>query len=234
MKIIRHTVENPFISATGAAALVHSTWSLGTLMSGKQPTAEMSVAFIGWLVPALLIAFALDIGQIVTSSKIRHDGLTMSRGITFGVFAFATYYLQLLYCIHHVPDMQLATGVRGEWHGLVTLIRDASIWIIPMLLPLSTLLYTLSGKDTPAPAQESHSEILVMPVSDDYLLLQSTPQHDVQGALPQPIEQPIEVQLPRPTKRRSGNTVVIPDGASNTTVMPSGNGLTGKDENTIS
>ena len=143
----KHLVENPFITATGAAALVHSTWSLGTLMSGTQPAAGMSIQFMGWLIPALLIAFALDVGQIVTSARIRNGGMTMQMAVTFGVFSFATYYLQLLYMIHHVPELELANGVRAEWSGMVTLIRDASIWLIPALLPLSTLLYTLSAEN---------------------------------------------------------------------------------------
>jgi hypothetical protein len=172
MNILKHIYEQPFISATGAAALVHSTWSLGTLMSGNQPIADFSISFVGWLVPALLIAFALDIGQIVTSAKIRHDGLTASRAVTFGIFAFATYYLQLLYCIHHVPSLVLADGVRGEWQGAVTLIRDASIWIIPMLLPLSTLLYTLSGKQNVTQVEHKQDDYqIIVPVIDEQLYL---------------------------------------------------------------
>lgn len=161
----RHLIENPFITATGAAALVHSTWSLGTLMSGTQPDAGLTVGFLGWLIPALLIAFALDVGQIVTSARIRHSGMTIQMAVTFGVFSFATYYLQLLYMIHHVPELALASGVRGEWSGMVTLIRDASIWLIPALLPLSTLLYTLSAdnRHQDAPGAPSVHVESVMP-----------------------------------------------------------------------
>ncbi len=61
-KFLRHLSAQPFIVATGFAALIHSTWSLGTFFSGEQP--HDPVQFIFWLIPALLIAFSLDIGQI--------------------------------------------------------------------------------------------------------------------------------------------------------------------------
>lgn len=142
MKTLKHMIGQPFVFATGLAALVHSTWALGTLFAGSQP---VGWALLGWLVPALLIAFALDVGQIVTSNEIRAHGLTAARGVTFVVFAGATYYLQWLYIAHHMPALELAAGVRESWAGAATLLRDAAVWIIPALLPLSTLLYTFSG-----------------------------------------------------------------------------------------
>lgn len=153
MNVLKHFVGQPFVFATGLAALVHSTWSLGTLFAGNQP--QDALALVGWLVPALLIAFALDIGQIATSSEIRAYGLTWRRGVTFVVFAAATYYLQWLYAAHHMPALELAAGVRASWEDTATVLRDAAVWIIPALLPLSTLLYTFSGEGqhrTTAPA----------------------------------------------------------------------------------
>lgn len=145
MKILKHMVEMPFVAATGAAALVHSTWALGTLFAGEQP--ESVLHLIGWLIPALLIAFALDVGQIATAAEIRSHGLTATRGITFVVFALATYYLQWLYIVHHMPSLALSEGVRASWGATATWLRDAAVWFIPALLPLSTLLYTFSGTD---------------------------------------------------------------------------------------
>lgn len=160
---LQHLRENLFITATGAAAFVHSTWAIGTLFSGLQPTvtadfelqrglwvAQTWVAVSWHIVPAL-IAFALDVGQIATSYHIRqaHEvGRKPTRRYwTFAVFALATYYMQWAYMAHHLPNLTLAAGVRTEWVGLVTLIRDASLWIIPLLLPLSTMLYTISDMD---------------------------------------------------------------------------------------
>lgn len=144
MNIFRHILRQPFVAATGLAALIHSTWSLGTLFAGTQPGSD-PIHLAGWLVPAFLIAFALDIGQIVTSAEIRSQGLTRNRGITFAIFAIATYYLQFLYIVHHMPALQPAPGLRPEWTPALTLMRDAAVYVLPGLLPASTLLYTLSS-----------------------------------------------------------------------------------------
>src|SRR5690606_3217769 len=43
-------------------------------------------------------------------------------------------------------------GIRESWQGGVQLIRDAALWGLPVLLPLSTFLYTFAsneeGRDT--------------------------------------------------------------------------------------
>lgn len=155
----REMWEHKFVGATGVAALVHSTWSLGTLFGGEQP--DGGWALVGWLVTAFLIAFSLDVGQISTSMEIKKHGFTRARGLTFFVFAAATYYLQWLYMAHHMPLLDSALGIRPEWLPLVMLLRDAAIWIIPTFLPMSTVLYTFSSTvekepeiqpaETPAP-----------------------------------------------------------------------------------
>lgn len=188
---LKHVVEQPFVFATGLAALVHSTWSLGTLFSGQQPDAALNVHFAGWIIPALLIAFALDIGQISTSMEIREDGLTASRGVTFVVFAVATYYLQWLYMAHHMPDLPLAAGVTGKvWTEFAINLRDAGIWLVPSLLPLSTILYTFSSKRKQAeviPTVEQKT-IITFPV------IQHTPKEGVKELPIAPLsELPISV-----------------------------------------
>lgn len=162
MKLYTHIVEQPFVFATGLAALVHSTWSLGTLFAGRQPEAAFTIEFAGWLLPAFLIAFALDVGQIATSAEIRAGNRTRAKYATFAIFALATYYLQWLYAAHHMPALELAGGVRGEWSGLATLFRDAAVWIIPAFLPLSTLMYTFSSDHAHV---EKPSQSIVIPES---------------------------------------------------------------------
>lgn len=157
MKFLRHLLENPFITFTGIAALVHSTWSLGTMFSGEVPEGDW-LAFAAWVLPAFFVAFAMDIGQISTSAAIRHNGLTWQRGITFFVFALATYYLQFLYIAHHMPALEIAAGV-SPWHQwAVRTARDAAIWILPLLLPLSTMLYTISDGDAKVQAKAPETD----------------------------------------------------------------------------
>lgn len=167
--MIKHLIHQPFVFATGLAALVHSTWSLGTLFAGSEPP-QFTFAWFSWVIPAFLIAFALDVGQIVTSSEIRAGNHSRRKYATFIIFAAATYYLQWVYMVHHMPELALSAGIRETWGDVVTLIRDCAIWIIPALLPLSTLLYTLSSDDmhkiTPAQVEieqemhEEHAEIV--------------------------------------------------------------------------
>lgn len=173
--MIRHIFEQPFISATGAAALVHSTWSLGTFFSGEQPTEVWHL--LGWLIPALLIAFSLDVGQIVTSHEIRTSGLTVARGVTFATFALATYYLQWLYMAHHMPELPLSSGISQHMQSAALALRDLALWIIPALMPLSTLLYTFSS-DRPHPAKitEQHAIIAEAVTLDDLIERDGNPQ----------------------------------------------------------
>jgi hypothetical protein len=154
---INHLVSQPFIAATSVAALVHSTWSLGTLFSGKQPDG-LSFEVVGWLLPAFLIALSFDIGQVVTSHEIRQGNKSLAKRLTFVVFSLATYYLQWLYIAHHMPLLTLSAGVRAEWAGAAQLMRDAAIWVIPALLPLSTLLYTFSHGDSPIASPDAHAD----------------------------------------------------------------------------
>lgn len=164
MKFLSHATKQPFVFATGLAALVHSTWALGTLFAGQQPEGWH---LLGWLLPALLIAFALDVGQIATSAEIREQGLTVGRGLTFFVFAVATYYLQWLYIAHHMPALEIAAGVSATAKATAVSMRDAALWVIPALLPLSTLLYTFSGKKTAGATAQNTPQISVSRLSED-------------------------------------------------------------------
>jgi hypothetical protein len=152
MKLLKHITGQPFVFTTGLAALIHSTWSLGTLFAGSEPSPQFSPAWFAWVIPALLIAFSLDVGQIVTSAEIRAGQRQRTKYLTFLVFAAATYYLQWLYISHHMPVVELAPGVRASWAEAASWLRDSAIWFIPALLPMSTTLYTFS-----------HSEIISEP-----------------------------------------------------------------------
>jgi len=169
--IRQHLIAEIFVIATGFAALVHSTWSVGTLFSGMQPLPDLSedglryaLRYVAWVLPALLIAFALDIGQIATSHEIRQ---CIQRGeqpfrkyVVFVVFALATYYLQWLYMAYHMPLLTLGTGVSAFWTSDAITLRDIALWVVPAFLPLSTLLYTFSHVQS-----ESSSEAHSAPVS---------------------------------------------------------------------
>jgi len=117
------------------------------MFSGAPPRVTDWLSLVNALlivIPAMLIAFAIDVGQISTSSEIRNGNRTLAKKITFAVLAVTTYYLQWLYLAHHLPSLSLGNGIRTEWIFLVTIVRDASIWVLPALLPMATILYTSS------------------------------------------------------------------------------------------
>lgn len=181
MKIFKHLAEQPFIAATGVAALVHSTWALGTLFSGESPTITQPtdvLSYLAWAIPAFLIAFSLDVGQIVTSSEIRDGQRTTAKFATFAVFAIATYYLQWLYIAHHMPVLQMSQAIPQYMQWLAGGLRDLALYIIPALLPLSTLLYTFSHAHSDAPQHAAAT----LAVPDQ-----------------QPIQQPDPIRVERPT-----------------------------------
>lgn len=155
--LFNHLASQPFISATAFAALVHSTWALGTLFAGEAPSVTWSLAvadtgsfalelfaYSYWITPALAIAFALDVGQVKTAHDIQTGERNPVKYATFAIFALATYYLQFVYIAHHFPTLELGAGVA--YPGVVRAVSNAGLWIIPALLPLSTMLYTLSHR----------------------------------------------------------------------------------------
>lgn len=163
MQKIRNTIggatSEPFVLATGLAALVHSTWSLAMLFSGAIP--DVRTQPLGWagaILPAFLLAFSIDVGQIMTSRDIRRGMRNSGKVLTFAALAFATYYLQWMFMVAHVPEIALGAGVRMEWVALVERIRDLSIWFVPALLPIATTLYTISNADKRIAAQVQRDE----------------------------------------------------------------------------
>ena len=151
LPIVRQILAQPLVTATGAAAFIHSSWTLATLFGGIEPK-QFTGDWLAWLVPGALIAFAVDLGQIVTSAELRSGERSKAKYATFATFAAFTYLLQMIYMIEHVPALGIAPGVRADFVPLVTVIRDSAIFFIPALLPLSTLLYTFSyGKPKKQP-----------------------------------------------------------------------------------
>jgi len=148
IKLITH---HGFIFATSIAMFVHSTWTFNTLFAGEQPVLDGTLAawvpYLLWVTPGALIAAAIDIGQVQTSSKLmRASGWTrrIALSVTFVVLAIAGYYLQWFHLVHHMPALSFGEGLAPATQDAVRTARDAAIYIIPALLPISTILYTMS------------------------------------------------------------------------------------------
>lgn len=184
--MIKHLKEQPFVVATALSALIHSTWALGVLFAGHPPAFEVTFWYVlelaYWLIPALLIAIALDVGQVATANSIRRKP-TLAKYVTFGVFALATYYLQWSYMLYHMPDLTPSTGISDAQRWLIEPLRNMALWIIPSLLPLSTTLYTLSSD------ADTHDEAVILPQQNDVM---ATPIVTMQHIQQLPEETPVK------------------------------------------
>lgn len=156
-KMPRISIFELFIIGTGIAAFIHSTWAVATYFGGVEPE-QFTPHWWGWMLMGGFVAFAMDVGQVATSALIRAGHNARGYKITFAVFALATYFTQFLYIIAHAPTVQLAPGVAEQYRWIAGAIRDASIFIFPALLPVSTFLYTFSqNAEVPRAKSEKQS-----------------------------------------------------------------------------
>ena len=143
LEVMSFLADHLFIATTGTAALIHSTWSLATFFNGTEPQPG-SWSWVFWVTPALLLAISIDVGQIATSAQIAKGERTRAKYATFAFLAVATYFLQWLYLAHHLPLISLGEGVNPNVVPFAIGVRDIALWLLPALLPMSTLLYTFS------------------------------------------------------------------------------------------
>jgi len=173
MQKLSHIISNHiFIFATSLAMLVHSTWTFGTLFSGTQPELnglDTLVPYLMWVTPALLVALAIDVGQIQTSVKLSKASGWKQRiplGITFITLALAGYYLQWYHLAHHIPALEFGSGLTEDVKASLGGLKDIAIFVIPALLPLSTILYTMSSSHDETVANEPSENTGQLPQID--------------------------------------------------------------------
>lgn len=166
-RLIKHVKSNPFVGLSAFAASVHTAWAFGTLFSGAQPhvTASLlgdfgawstqSIALCLWLLPAIALAIALDVGMVETSMNIHQGDVSIGRYATFAALASGSYYMQMLHLAVHMPELQLSTAVAPMQESTVLWLRNAAVFIVPLLLQLPILLHVMSVKrsmHTPTPS----------------------------------------------------------------------------------
>lgn len=160
MKTIRHVPEHTFVTIVGIAAFIHSTWTVATFSGGLAPTVQASdpgaailstLAWLWWVIPGALAAFALEVGQVVTARQIQAGvGRKLNlrlfklnvKTLTFVILSAATYLLQLTYLLHHYPDLAIAAGLSETSRQAAKTVMEIVTWGMPLLLPISMLLFT--------------------------------------------------------------------------------------------
>lgn len=156
--LLAHMQKHPFVGMSAFAASVHTAWAFGTLFGGMQPkvSADISVnlglwlaetvALCMWLLPAIALAIALDIGMVETSRDIHEGDVSTGRYATFAALAAGSYYMQMLHLAIHMPELQLSNAVAQAQADSVIALRNAAVFIVPLLLQLPILLHVLSAR----------------------------------------------------------------------------------------
>ncbi len=150
-KAIQHLAENPFILLVAVAALIHSTWSVSIMFNGFEPSIADILGFVRWvwwMLPGFMFAVALDVGQIVSAYSIRQGSKSRvaaaSKLVTFAIMAAFSYALQLIFLLHHIPALSLGEGLSPASQIAARTVLELCAWLIPGMLPLSIVLYTLT------------------------------------------------------------------------------------------
>lgn len=140
--LYHHLKDQPFVTAAALAALVHSCWTFSVFFAGDPPTGD-NLAYAGWLIPGVLLAFAIDVGLLTVSARLKKHGPSLAKLITFGFLSLFMGYAQFLFSISHAPHIPISAGVRAEWISFVEFLRDLSIFVLPLMLPIAITLHSL-------------------------------------------------------------------------------------------
>jgi hypothetical protein len=137
-----------FLACVSVAAVVHSSWSLNTYFTGPEPqvagSIEAIMAWVVWVVPGFLIAFAIDVGLLTLARQIRDGHGHWWKLAAFFVLCALMGYSQFLYIMAHLPSIPVGAGVRTDWLVSLTEVRDLVVVIYPFALPVTLILYAFS------------------------------------------------------------------------------------------
>lgn len=193
MNIWRHFKEQPFIVLVAFAALPHTVWTIGTYTAGLQPDAfgEWSnlIRAVAWLLPPLMFGIAFDIGQVVTAGEIRNGNQSQWLIRTFYALAVFSYISQLLYAMHHYPKMGIGEGAAPIVTTVGSIISQIAVFVLPALLPVAQVLYTMAYHRPGAPDTESRA-----------IQIHSIPTHDPNANHELPFDEHVFLEIPNRAK----------------------------------
>lgn len=133
----------------------------------------MSLSWVLWIVPGLLLAFSVDVGLLSLAHQIRSGQRNRAKLLTFFVLSLAMAYSQFLYIVAHLPVVAIAAGVRADWQPVLGTVRDLAVVLLPALLPTALILYAFS--DRPAAPAESTERSLNATTSESALVAVEQP-----------------------------------------------------------
>lgn len=136
--------------AIALATFQHTMWAGATVFEGPMPEAFHSAEWWRWHFNGALLAIAIDIGMLVTARQLRESyGKPLSWKLTmvsaFITAAIASFYTQILFSVHHTNTMTIGSGVSDYWNGYLDPIIQARVILVPLMLPLFAVIFTLAS-----------------------------------------------------------------------------------------
>jgi len=167
--------------AISIATFQHTMWSSAITFEGLPPDDLAGRVF--WYFNGALIAVAIDIGMFVAAKAIAKTRSPIMI-IAFLLAATASMYTQLMFAITHAGIMTFSAGVTAVWQSRLNSLIDARIVIMPTMLPLFAVMYTIAGirQERIISNQDAFIEIdNVQVAKSDMRILESQIKHDQFG-----------------------------------------------------
>lgn len=132
--------------AVAIATFRHTAYFSAFVFEGPFPT--QTAHQIEWWVSGGLIAIAIDVGMLLTSRYMASSKSlfsTFAFMLAFVIAAIGSFVMQVGYISLHIPDFDISPGVPEPWRSaFIQPIVDASVVILPSLLPLLAVAYTIA------------------------------------------------------------------------------------------
>lgn len=139
---------NPFeiiYVAISLATMQHTIWSSSFVFEGEYP--KTLIEQLHWIVLGLLIAITIDLGMFLSARYLRNK-FKISMFISFVIAALASFYMQLIYAAYHTGNFTFGEGVAQPIVALLQPFIEYRTIILPMILPLFAVVYTMSNRET--------------------------------------------------------------------------------------
>lgn len=130
--------------AISIATFQHTMWAAASTFEGPMPDyATNQAAYWHWHFNGALLATAIDVGMLVSARELAKLWNWMTAG-AFLVASVASFYTQVLYSLYHTHAFNYGTGVTTYWNTSLTPFVDARVIVVPLMLPLFAVIYTLA------------------------------------------------------------------------------------------
>lgn len=132
--------------AISIATFYHTSWGFGTLAGAMPPQGDY-VGTISWWLVGGLSAFSIDVGMGAIVFAILSGWEARWLIWSLVVLALFSAFAQLVFASNHAYGY--AMGVVPVWLGWLEYVLDARTLILPLALPIFSLVYAFAAKINP-------------------------------------------------------------------------------------